>query len=78
MALLVVLLAASCCVFVWSGYAIVERMREYSASRDEYAQLREQFKSTAAPVSAEPEPASGAAADTPETASGTSAPAGAT
>lgn len=79
-ALLIVLLAASCCVFVWSGYTIVERMREYGASRDEYAQLRSQFRSTAAPVNGAPEPSAGAAqaADTPEAAFGTSAPAGAT
>lgn len=79
-ALLIVLLVASCCIFVWSGYTIVERMREYSASRDEYAQLRNQFKNTAAPVNGAPEPSAGAAqaTDTPGTAAGTSAPAGAT
>lgn len=52
--LLVVLLVIACGVFAWSGGTLVMRLREYSVFREEYDDLRDQFKHPSATGAATP------------------------
>ena len=55
-AALIILLIAALGVFVFSGYMLIERQSEYNASRNEYDNLRDQFKQTEQAADAAPSP----------------------
>lgn len=45
-ALLIIVLIAALCMFVWAGYTLISRQSEYNAAQNEYDDLRDQFKKT--------------------------------
>ena len=55
-AALIILLIAALGVFVFPGYMLIERQSEYNASRNEYDNLRDQFKQTEQAADAAPSP----------------------
>ena len=68
-AALIILLIAALGVFVFSGYMLIERQSEYNASRNEYDNLRDQFKQTeqAADAASSPIDFDGLKQENPET-----------